>query len=49
MTATWQLPALESKIRSSSSGLNAYADPIKVMVHQSDCEGGTDMRFEVTR
>jgi hypothetical protein len=32
-----------------SGGLNAYADPIKVMVHQNDCEEGTDMRFEVTR
>jgi hypothetical protein len=32
-----------------SGGLNAYADPIAVMVHQNDCEEGTDMRFEVTR
>jgi pectate lyase-like protein len=32
-----------------SEGLNAYADPIKVMVHQNDCEDGADMRFEVTR
>jgi hypothetical protein len=32
-----------------SGGLNAYADPIKVMVHQNDCEDGADMRFEVTR
>ncbi len=32
-----------------SAGLNAYTDPIKVMVHQNDCEEGTDMRFEVTR
>src|SRR5262249_44779083 len=32
-----------------SAGLNAYADSIKVMVHQNDCEDGVDMRFEVTR
>jgi len=32
-----------------SGGLNAYADPIKVMVHQNDCEDGEDMRFEVSR
>jgi hypothetical protein len=32
-----------------SGGLNTYADPIKVMVHQNDCEDGEDMRFEVTR
>jgi hypothetical protein len=32
-----------------SAGLNAYTDPIKVMVHQNDCEDGTDTRFEVTR
>jgi hypothetical protein len=32
-----------------SGGLSAYADPIKVMVHQNDCEEGTDMRFEVIR
>jgi hypothetical protein len=32
-----------------SAGLNAYTEPIKVMVHQNDCEEGTDMRFEVTR
>jgi hypothetical protein len=32
-----------------SGGLNAYADSIAVMVHQNDCEEGTDMRSEVTR
>ncbi len=32
-----------------SGGLNSYADPIKIMVHQNDCEGGEDMRFEVSR
>ena len=29
--------------------LNAFADPIEVMVHQSDCQDGTDMRFEIAR
>ena len=29
--------------------LNAFADPIEVMVHQNDCQDGADMRFEVTR
>ena len=29
--------------------LNAFADPIDVMVHQNDCGDGADMRFEVTR
>lgn len=32
-----------------SNGLNAYADTIKVMVHQNDCADGEDMRFEVSR
>jgi hypothetical protein len=32
-----------------SGGFNTYADPIKVMVHQNDCEDGEDMRFEVSR
>jgi hypothetical protein len=32
-----------------SNGLNAFADPIELVVHQSDCEEGRDMRFEVNR
>lgn len=32
-----------------SSGLNAYADPIALVVHQNDCDDGRDMRFEVNR
>jgi Pectate lyase superfamily protein/Right handed beta helix region len=35
--------------KASSEGLNAFADPIDVVVHQNDCEGGSDMRFEVNR
>ena len=33
----------------SSEGLNAFADPIDIVVHQNDCEDGSDMRFEVNR
>ena len=33
----------------AANELNAFADPIEVMVHQSDCQDGTDMRFEITR
>ena len=29
--------------------LNAFADPIEMMVHQNDCQDGADMRFEITR
>ena len=32
-----------------SGGLNAYSDPINVVMHQNDCEAGADTRFEVTR
>jgi Pectate lyase superfamily protein len=32
-----------------ADGLNAFADPIEVMVHQNACQDGADMRFEVTR
>jgi polygalacturonase len=32
-----------------SGGLNAYSDPINVVMHQNDCGEGADMRFEVTR
>ncbi len=32
-----------------SGGLNAYSDPINVVMHQNDCGEGVDMRFEVTR
>jgi hypothetical protein len=31
------------------SDLNAFADPIDVVVHQNDCQDGSDMRFEVNR
>lgn len=27
----------------------AFADPIDVVVHQNDCQDGSDMRFEVDR
>ncbi|MGB6387950.1 MAG: glycosyl hydrolase family 28-related protein [Methyloceanibacter sp.] len=33
----------------SSGGLNAFADPIDLVVHQNDCEDGHDMRFETNR
>ncbi len=32
-----------------SGGLNAFADPVAVMMHQNDCQDGADMRFEVAR
>ncbi len=32
-----------------ADGLNAFADPVEMMVHQNDCQDGADMRFEVTR
>jgi hypothetical protein len=32
-----------------SGGLNSFADPVALMVHQNDCGEGADMRFEVTR
>ncbi len=32
-----------------SGGLNAYSDPINIMMHQNDCGDGADTRFEVTR
>ena len=35
--------------KASSEGLNAFADPIDIVVHQNDCEDGSDMRFEVNR
>lgn len=35
--------------KASSEGLNAFADPIDIVVHQNDCQDGSDMRFEVNR
>src|SRR5262249_61193675 len=35
--------------KASSEGLNVFADPIDIVVHQNDCEDGSDMRFEVNR
>jgi Pectate lyase superfamily protein len=32
-----------------SQGLNAFADEIDIVVHQNDCQDGSDMRFEVNR
>ncbi|HSB59503.1 MAG TPA: glycosyl hydrolase family 28-related protein [Methyloceanibacter sp.] len=32
-----------------SQGLNAFADAIDIVVHQNDCQDGSDMRFEVNR
>jgi hypothetical protein len=32
-----------------SGGFNAFAHPIVVVVHQSECQEGWDMRFEVNR
>jgi polygalacturonase len=32
-----------------SGGLNAFADPISIVVHQNDCDEGRDARFEVNR
>jgi polygalacturonase len=33
----------------ATGGLNAFADPIAVVMHQNDCEEGRDPRFEVNR
>ncbi len=35
--------------KAPSEGLNAFTDPIDVVIHQNDCEDGSDMRFEVNR
>jgi polygalacturonase len=35
--------------KAPSEGLNAFADPIDIVVHQNDCQDGSDMRFEVNR
>jgi Pectate lyase superfamily protein/Right handed beta helix region len=35
--------------KAPSEGLNAFADPIDVVVHQNVCQDGSDMRFEVNR
>jgi polygalacturonase len=32
-----------------ASGLNAYLDPIQLVIHQNECRDGVDMRFEVNR
>jgi Pectate lyase superfamily protein len=32
-----------------SGGLDAFADPVAVLVHQNDCGEGRDLRFEVNR
>jgi polygalacturonase len=33
----------------ATEGLNAYADPVALVVHQNDCGEGTDLRFETNR
>jgi Pectate lyase superfamily protein len=33
----------------ATGGLNAYADPVALVVHQNDCGEGTDLRFETNR
>jgi hypothetical protein len=33
----------------ATEGLNAYADPVALIVHQNDCGEGTDLRFETNR
>jgi polygalacturonase len=32
-----------------ASGLNAYLDPVQLVIHQKECREGMDMRFEVNR
>lgn len=32
-----------------SEGPYAFADPVDVVIHQNDCQDGSDMRFEVNR
>lgn len=32
-----------------SGGLDAFADPVELVVHQNDCQDGRDPRFEVNR
>jgi hypothetical protein len=33
----------------ATEGLNTYADPVALVVHQNDCGEGTDLRFETNR
>ena len=33
----------------ATEGLNAFADPVALVVHQNDCGEGHDLRFEVNR
>ena len=32
-----------------AEGPYAFADPVDVVVHQNDCQEGSDMRFELNR
>jgi hypothetical protein len=33
----------------ATEGLNAFADPVALVMHQNDCDEGSDPRFEVNR